>query len=335
MTTSDEPAGLKVPERIVPVPSSVSPEAQAYLAMGPFPSPPSPALDDVEGWREMIATTNRMVLAMFANSGELAPPGFQVEELDVSGIPVYEITPPDLQPDDHRIFMDPHGGAFIVGGGSLCIVSGAMSAAKCGMRVWSVDYRMPPDHPYPAAVDDCMAVYRALLERHPPEELVLGGVSAGGNLAAATILRARDEGLPMPAAAVLLTPAMDLTHSGDTFHTNRGVDTVLTDGEGGGISLYAGGHDRRVSYLSPVFGDFAQGFPPSLLASGTRDVLLSDTVRFHRALRAANIQAELHVLEAAPHGFFRGRAPEDRELAREVRRFVEERCPSRRVAVDG
>ena len=159
----------------------------------------------------------------------------------------------------------------------------------------------------------------------------MGGVSAGGTLSAALILRARDEGLPMPAAAVLLTPGTDLSQSGDTFHTNLGVDTVITRSDPGALLLYAGGHDLRDPYVSPVFGDFSPGFPPTLLASGTRDILLSDTVRMHRALRAAHVPAELHVLEAAPHGFFRGQAPEDRELDREVRAFIARNCPSRRA----
>jgi monoterpene epsilon-lactone hydrolase len=93
--------------------------------------------------------------------------------------------------------------------------------------------------------------------------------------------------------------------------------------------LYAGGHDVRDPYISPIFGDLSKGFPPSLLASGTRDVLLSDTVRMHRALRAVGVDAELHVLEAAPHGFFHGVTPEDRELDREVRQFIDAHCPRR------
>jgi acetyl esterase/lipase len=169
--------------------------------------------------------------------------------------------------------------------------------------------------------------YEALLEEHGPEEIVVAGVSAGGNLAAALSLRARDEGLPLPGAAVLLTPALDLTESGDTFRTNLGVDTVLTAPDGSVGLFYAGGHDLCDPYLSPLFGDFARGFPPTFLASGTRDVLLSDTVRMHCALRDADIEAELHVLEAAPHGFFAGLAPEDRHLDREVRRFIDTHCP--------
>ncbi len=180
---------------------------------------------------------------------------------------------------------------------------------------------MPPDHPYPTPLDDCVAAYQALLHEHRPEEIIVLGTSSGGNLAAATILRARDLGLPMPAAAVLLTPEVDLTESGDTFHTNAGVDTMLRGGSPRPL-LYARDHDLSHPYVSPLFGDFTTGFPPTLLASGTRDIYLSNTVRMHRALRAADVPAELHVFEAAPHGGFYGLAPEDQELTREVRRFM-------------
>jgi epsilon-lactone hydrolase len=318
---------LEVPARVIPVPASVSPEAQAYLARGPLRVPPSPPLGDVEGWRKMIEAIDGMVLARLAESGEASPEGFQVEELRIGGTTVYEITPPGLRPDDRRVYLDPHGGAFIIGGGQLCRVTGIRTAARLGMRVWSPDYRMPPEHPYPAAVDDCLAVYQALLQEHRPGDLVLGGVSAGGNIAAAVILRARDEGLPMPAAAVLLTPGVDLSFSGDTFETNLGVDTVIAGNDRSAMMLYAGGHDVTDPYLSPLFGDFTAGFPPALLASGTRDVLLSGTVCMHRALRAAGVPAELHVLEAAPHGFFGGNTPEDRALDEEIRRFIDLYCP--------
>jgi acetyl esterase/lipase len=185
---------------------------------------------------------------------------------------------------------------------------------------------MPPDHPYPAALDDCLAVYRQLLRDHPPDQLVVGGTSAGGNLAAALVLRARDEGLPMPAAAVLSSPEVDLTESGDSFRTNLGVDSVLTESLVPANLLYADGHDLNDPYLSPLFGDFTGGFPPTILSSGTRDLFLSNTVRMHRALRAAGIPAELHLMEAAPHGGFFGASPEDAEIGREVRRFIGRHC---------
>ena len=327
MTASETQPVLEVPGRVIRIPTSVSPEAQAYLARGPLQVPENPALDDIEGWRQRVAAIDQMMLARLAESGATTPAGFQVDEISLGGLTVYAVTPPGLPSGDRRIHLDPHGGAFIVGGGELCRATGIRTAAKLGMRVWSPDYRMPPDHPYPAALDDCMTAYETLLREHRPEELVVGGMSAGGNLAAALILRARDEGHPLPAAAVLLTPALDLSGSGDTFATNLGVDTVLTGSDRSELRLYAGGHDLQDPYVSPLFGDFSKGFPPTLLASGTRDVLLSSTVRMHRALRAAGVRADLHVLEAAPHGFFGGNTPEDRELDDEVRGFIDAHCP--------
>jgi monoterpene epsilon-lactone hydrolase len=245
-----------------------------------------------------------------------------VEPRAVGDVPVFVVVPEDLvaQPDD-PVYLDLHGGALIVGGGEACRIMAQIGAGQVGIPTWSVDYRMPPDHPYPAALDDCVAVYQYLLEDHPPERIVVGGSSAGGNLAAALVLRVRDEGLPLPAALVLLSPEADLTESGDTFHTNLGVDTVLTGSLAGSIALYAGGHDLCDPYLSPLFGDFTPPFPRTFLQSGTRDLFLSNTVRMHRQLRAAGVDAELHVFEAMPHGGFFG-SPEDEELAVELRRFV-------------
>jgi monoterpene epsilon-lactone hydrolase len=209
----------------------------------------------------------------------------------------------------------------VMGGGATCRVRAQGMATRIGARVVSVDYRMPPDHPYPASLDDCLTVYRALLSERDPAEIIVGGGSAGGNLAAALMLRARDEGLPLPAALVLISPELDLTETGDSFHSNAGIDpmgTLMLPN-----LLYAGDADLADPYLSPLFGDFTRGFPPTLLTSGTRDLFLSNTVRMHRALRDAGIEAELHVLEAAPHGNFGGNSPEEAGLNRDIRLFCE------------
>jgi epsilon-lactone hydrolase len=193
-------------------------------------------------------------------------------------------------------------------------------AISTGMIHWAVDYRMPPLHPYPTPLDDCMAVYRALLDRRAPQDIFVGGGSAGGNLAAALIARAKDEGLPMPAGLVLMTPEVDLTESGDSFTTNLGIDNVLGRLMQTNL-LYANGHDLTHPYLSPLFADVT-GFPPTFLQAGTRDLFLSNTVRMHRKLRSAGVDAELHIWEAMPHGGFGG-APEDIEIRLELRRFLD------------
>ncbi|MET0728823.1 MAG: alpha/beta hydrolase fold domain-containing protein [Acidimicrobiales bacterium] len=310
--------------RDVPVPTSVSVEAQAVIALGALRAPVEyPPLDDADAWRAMIAADDESTLAMIGDRAAGLP--VAVEEIDANGVRVFVATPQGIDPSARHVFLDVHGGGLTHGGGELCRIMGMRTALQVGAPVWAVDYRMPPDHPYPVPLDDCVTAYRAVLEDHAPGEVIVGGGSAGGNLAAALLLRARDEGLPLPAAAVLLTPEADLTESGDSFQTNRGLDPVLLGSLMPANLLYAGGHDLTDPYLSPLFGDFTKGFPPALLTTGTRDLFLSSTVLLHRALRAAGITAELHVLEAAGHGGFLGTAPEDRELDREIRAFVDAR----------
>jgi acetyl esterase/lipase len=313
---------LHLPARDIPVPTSVSPEAQAVLAMGRLGPPVReyPALDDAEGWRAYVAETDGFVRSMVGDGA--ADFGGTVEERAIGACPVYVVTPAGVSDDDRRVYLDIHGGAWVMGRGDLCKRAAVVSASQVAARVWSVDYRMPPDHPFPTPLDDCLAVYRALLEERDAAEIIVGGVSAGGNLAGALVLRARDEGLPLPAGVVLHTGAFDLTHGGDSWQTNAGLDPLL-DGASPCRLLYAGGCDLKEPYLSPLYGDL-EGFPPTILLTGTRDMLLSDNVRMHRALRAARVAAELHVWEAAGHGGFLGMAPEDAERGNEIRRFANE-----------
>ena len=308
-----------VPARDLPVPASLSPEAQVQMAFQMPQGPPYPALDDHDAWRARIAMGDESLLpAALDQASKVAA---DVEEIQADGARVYVANLRAKPANDRAVFLDVHGGALIMCGGEICRAWASSTAKRVGARVWSVDYRMPPEHPYPAGLDDCVAAYRALLRERRPEEIIVGGVSAGGNLAAALILRARDEGLPLPAAAVLLTPEVDLTESGDSFNTNLGVDSILGRLMPANL-LYAGGHDLSHPYLSPLFADFAKGFPPTFLSTGTRDLFLSNTVRMHRALRNAGVAAELHVLEAASHGGFPG-TPEGEDLDREIRRFVQ------------
>jgi acetyl esterase/lipase len=317
--TDDRPT-VQIPAREIPIPRSVSAEAQAILAMPPMESPPYPEVDDFEGWRKLIAETDAMVATIMADRVASAP--VEVTDLDVDGVRVHEIVPHECTADDRRTFLDIHGGGFTSGGGIACRAMGTGAATRVGARVWAVDYRMPPDHRYPAALDDCVTVYTALLRDHVPAEIIVGGASAGGNLAAALMLRAKAADLPLPAALVLMTPGVDLTEASDSIHTNLGLDQLLTARGTNAFALYAGGARLDDPYLSPVFGDLT-GFPPTILTTGTRDLLLSDTVRMHRALRMAGVDAELHVTEAGGHGGFFGMAPEDREIEREIRVFVD------------
>src|SRR5262249_31056190 len=155
----------------------------------------------------------------------------------------------------------------------------------------SVDYRMPPDFPFPAALDDAVAVYRQLLKTTKPENVGIFGTSAGGSLTLTTLLRAKMENLPMPGAIAPGTPTVDLSRTGETLFTNALGDNVLGPQDGymrAPALLYANGRDLKDPLLSPIYGD-VHGFPPAILTSGTRDLYLSNTVRMHRKLRAAGI----------------------------------------------
>jgi epsilon-lactone hydrolase len=317
--TDDDPIGtLHLPARDIPVPSFLSDGARAYLVPQPA-SVPYPPIEDKAGWRAYVSVADQAVVPLLRRvSAQVAA---QVEERNVDGARVFDILPTGSKPEGRGIVLDIHGGALILCGGELCRIMGMGAAARLQQRLWAVDYRMPPDHPFPAALDDCIAAYRALLRERSPKEIIVSGGSAGGNLAAALMLRARDEGLPLPAGLILRTPEVDLTESGDSFQTNNGVDPGLRSLMPVNL-LYADGHDLRHPYLSPLFGDFSKGFPPTLLTSGTRDLYLSNTVRMHRALRAASVPAELHVIEAGPHTGFAG-TPEGAEIDREVYGFIE------------
>lgn len=317
-------AALRVPAREIPVPTHLSPQAQERLATPRPPGADYPALDDVEGWKRRIAGGDAMIQQMFLGR---QPFDGEVRNLAEGEARGFEVVPAGVERTDRRVYLDIHGGALIMGGGDVCRAMGMGTARMVGARVVAVDYRMPPEHPYPAGLDDCLAFYRLLLRDHDPQEIIVGGASAGGNLAAATLLRARDEGLPLPAAAVLLSPELDLTESGDSFFTNAGIDGMGSLMQAN--LLYAAGRDLADPYLSPLFGDVAAGFPPTLLTAGTRDAFLSNAVRMHRKLRAAGVPAELHVLEAAAHGAFGGVTPEEAELNAEVRLFCETRWAAR------
>ncbi len=315
---------VQLPARTILPPTTISDAARAALSTGAVTPPMArPAPADREGWRRAIEASERMWEPIAAQM--LAATRCEVETHAVAGVTTYLCKPDPTDADRAgRIYLYFHGGAFVFGGGRFAMATGAASADRLRVTTWSVDYRMPPDHPFPAAPEDCLAVYRALIDRHDPRKVVIGGSSAGGNLAAAVALMIRDRGLPLPAAVVLLTPEVDLTEAGDTFQTNALLDVTLKGGLPECNALYAAGRDLTDPYLSPLYADFTRGFPPTLIQSGTRDLFLSNSVLLHRKLRRAGIEAELHVWEAMPHGGFGfGPVPENEEISAEVARFID------------
>lgn len=315
-TDAPEPPGRSR----LPVPRSVSEQAQAMLSVPASTDVPAyPDLEDTAAWVAFVEMLHTAILPFY--EGSLPPAeSFKVSAHDINGVANFAIRPAHIpEANDTPLFIDIHGGALYLGGGELAWMAVAAHAVGRDGVTWAPDYRMPPLHPFPAALDDLMVVYRAAIEAVGADRVVISGGSAGGNLAAVLLVRAKDDGLPMPAALVLLTPEVDLTESGDSFVTNNGIDNVLGSLKTVNL-LYAAGEELTHPYLSPLFADLS-GLPPTFLQSGTRDLFLSNTVRMHRNLLRAGVIAELHVFEAMPHGGFGGAAPEDAELRAEARRF--------------
>lgn len=322
MPKAEPKAGLNLPARFIPTPTTISPEAQAFLSAGnPFgEARAQPDPKDKAAWRTHIAESDAFLAAMFTQAE--AALACEIVEHGLSGTILYELTPPTCSSQTKALYFI-HGGGYTVGGGRAAALAALRLAHLTGLKIYSVDYRMPPDHPFPAGLNDSVEGYRFVLERFEPEAVVVYGPSAGGGLAASCILKARDSGLPLPAACVLSSPEADLTEAGDSFETNAGLDPILQRLTNANL-LYADGHDLKDPYLSPLFGDFTKGFPATLLSTGTRDLFLSNTVLMHRALRRAGVKADLHVFEAMGHGGFLGRAPEDEELMQEHVRFIKQ-----------
>ena len=310
----------------VPLPKSISEQARAYLAT-PFWAAGLiyPDGADVAAWKAVVEEVRRNFAPVV--EGMHAQSNADVEKTTMGGVTVYVGTPRGLpagRADKAHIYI--HGGGWALLGGEACGGQAAVQATKFGVKTYSVDYRSPPEFRFPAALDDCLAVYVELLKSHNAGDIVISGSSAGGNLSAALALRIRDAGLPAPAGVALLTPCSDAARLSDTFIINDQLDTVLSTASMSAFwDVYAGSHDRTDPYLSPVYADYSGEFPPVFLQTGTRDVLLSDTVRLHRAMRRGGVKAELHVWEAMPHGGFDGLSPEDAEVNDEIQSFFE-RC---------
>lgn len=315
----------KVPERSIPVPKSVSPQMQAIIAQSQDPNF-NFAPDTAEGWKEKVAAAARKVEAILPQLRDAL--GVSVKPTEVGGVKAYVVTPAVVPPKKRdRLLLHLHGGVRVLFPGESGTREAILMAGFAGYRVISVDYRMPPDFPFPAALDDAIAVYRELLKSHEPRKIGIFGTSAGGSLTCTTLLRAKSEGLPMPGAIAPGTPTVDLTDEGDSCYTNEHLDNLLVTRAGfvrASVELYANGRDPKDPLLSPIYGDVS-GFPPAILTSGTRDLYLSNTVRMHRKLRAAGVEAVLQVWEGQSHTQYMAdiTAPETKEYHDEVARFFD------------
>lgn len=323
---ADRPEWRIGPRRLPP-PAHASVWLRERIAGLPTPELASAAPANLAEWKELIAARDA-ASARFADA--LAErEHVTIDEENIAGVRVYRATPQKpAAAYANRLIVNVHGGGWAFDGGRAATIEATMIAAKTGAAVMAIDYRRPPDFPYPAARDDVVAVWKELAARRPATSMALGGTSAGGNLTLAATRQIIDLGLPRPGALYVGTPVVDLARAGDSRFINEGVDAVLTwDGViEGAAALYAGGRDYRDPGLSPVYADFS-GFPPTYLISATRDLLLSDTIVVHRKLRQAGVEADLNIYEGMSHSDYLRMfgSPESDEHFRELDAFLKRR----------
>jgi acetyl esterase/lipase len=236
------------------------------------------------------------------------------------------IATPDSEADRHVLFL--HGGAFIIGSPNLYRHLTWRIASAARSRLLAVDYRLAPEHPFPAALEDAFTAYNWLLTRGTdPSRIAVMGDSAGGGLVFSLMLRLRDEGYPLPAAAVALSPWTDLALTGASLRVNAAFDPMLSaDDPPLFVSDYLAGADPRTPYISPLYGDPA-GLPPTIIQVGSDEVLRDDAVRMAARMRAAGCQVELEIWPRMPHVWhvFVPLIPEARRAIERVGAFVRER----------
>ena len=293
-------------ERALPAPTAASDALRDSIAKAPQPDvarSQGATFKTNEEWVKFIRAADEAAAAAVEPLAERLK--VTIEEEKIAGVTVRRVTPENINPaNKNRLLVHTHGGAYVVNNGRAGLTEAILVAHRAAIPVLSIDYRMPPEHPFAAAVEDVVAVWKNLLEKRDAKSMALGGTSAGGGLVLASTHKLIGLGIPVPGALFAGTPWADLTKTGDSYFINTGVDYVLVSYEGmleGAAKLYAGDHAMNDPLISPVYGDF-KGFPPTYLVSGTRDMFLSNTVRVHRKLRTAGVVADLNVYEGFSHG---------------------------------
>ena len=283
--------------RVVPVPETISTQAQRVLARPePDQGPPQSLAQRRTGTDAYTAGARVAWSALCPN---------QLVEDTITGVPVRIVTPGGLpEANRDKVLLNLHGGGFNSDSGSYTESIPIASYSK--IKVVAVLYRLAPEHPFPAAVDDSVAVYKELLKTYKPEHIVIYGTSAGAILTAEVAAKLKRLGLPLPAALGIFSGMGDFARTGDSIalFALRGLSGHLDPPEAGAHDpYYVANTDPKDPVLSPIYSDL-HGLPPTLFVTSTRDLLLSGTVNLHRAYLNAGVDARLVVFDALPHGFW-------------------------------
>jgi acetyl esterase/lipase len=290
---------------IVPVSDTVSPETRKYLESLPDPAtqPAWPAADDAAGWKRFWQAEEAASEAKVQAALKRYQP--TVEERRIGGVSVQDIRPKGWK-DNGKVLVHLHGGCYTLYSARSRLHSSVPAADATGLRVISVDYLVAPAGKWETVTDQVLAVIAGLRkESYKLKDIAVYGESAGGALAAGCVLKMRDRGLGMPGAVVLWSPWSDITDSGDSAVTLKQSDPyyVYEKHLKRAADAYADPKDQKHPYVSPVYGDYSKGFPPTLIQGGTREIFLSHFVRQYRVIDGAGGVAVLDLYDGMPHVF--------------------------------
>jgi acetyl esterase/lipase len=297
-----------------PPPETLSAEARAHLAATASAGPPP--MISMEQIVQIRFFTDQIQLMVGAEQQKAHP--VTIADDVIADVPVRRIKRASGEIDPSRVLMNLHGGGFATDAGSL--TENIPIAALSGVEVVAVLYRLSPEHPYPAAVDDALAIYKALLADYHPSDIGVYGTSAGAVIGPQLMMRLNKEGLPLPGALGVFSGEPDLVGTADSLKIFASPieGQMLIDAK----LAYVGDADPSDPLLSPIFGDLSF-FPPTLLVSSGRDVLLSGTANLGRKLGDAGVIAELIVYDALPHAFWANiLAPESEDAFRRMTLFM-------------
>ncbi len=235
-------------------------------------------------------------------SAQPLPAEVTVTAAALGGVPTAEITVDGIEARHVVLYF--HAGVYVMGDAFLVAGLASQVGRRTQAKVISVDYRLAPEYPYPAAVDDALAAYEALLQTGiAASDITFAGESAGGGLAIATLVNARDHGLPLPAAALAMSPYADLTLAGRSMETKREVDPLLSrEALQPRVTDYTSGQDAAIGLISPIFADLS-GLPPVIIQAGSHEVLLDDAVRLAQHAATADVKVTLDITPQVPHVF--------------------------------
>ncbi len=303
------------------LPTTVSEEAREFLKIAVPADLSQP--ETVEDWQVLREEIAR-IYDSSAKVQQRYP--FKTTEQQIGGVQnlVFEAITV-AEPVTDRVIMHLHGGAYVVGSAQIDSVLIAPIAQLTGLKVIAVNYRLAPEHPFPAALQDVISVYRALLKEYKAANIVVTGSSSGASLALAMVLQARTEGLALPAGLGLLSPWSELAKIGDSYYTLAGIAPVLDYEKTlrNATDAYLAGADIKNPLISPVYADFSGGFPPTLIQVGTRDLFLSNCARLQRKMVADGASVELSLWEGMWHSFqMSPNLPEAHEALSELAGFV-------------